>query len=225
MARPILEVADIFRDHGPAWREANRGHVSLLQLKVMSAIECCRTAALGGHVARCENEACGRTHVAFNSCRNRHCPKCHVWTAPAVQEESGGSAIDRVRSCMRPVVATAMVAGHDVIRGLGPNQGVALINRVALRGFSQSNGSTVSHHLVFTPAIRERYATSLDASWPCCQASSIFICSQRLSVSSLRQSDVVGSLLSWSEPPRRRVPSCWLVPQPQPLLACARGAS
>jgi len=75
MARPVLEVADIFRDHGPAWREANGGHVSLEQLKVMSAIERCRTAALGGHVGRCENPACGHTEVAYNSCRNRHCPK------------------------------------------------------------------------------------------------------------------------------------------------------
>ena len=76
MSRPALEVADIFRDCGPAWRNANAGHVSLAQLKVMSAIENCRTAALGGHVARCENDACGHTHIAFNSCRNRHCPKC-----------------------------------------------------------------------------------------------------------------------------------------------------
>ena len=76
MVRPALEVADIFRDHGPAWREANRGHVSLDQLKVMSAIERCRTVALGGHVARCENETCGHTLIAYNSCRNRHCPKC-----------------------------------------------------------------------------------------------------------------------------------------------------
>ncbi len=67
MSRPALEVADVFRDHGPAWREANRGHVSLEQLKVMSAIERCRTAALGGHVARCENEACGHTVIAYNS--------------------------------------------------------------------------------------------------------------------------------------------------------------
>ncbi len=74
MARPALEVADIFRDHGAAWRHANRGHVSLLQLKVMSAIENCRTAALGGHVARCED--CAHTTIAYNSCRNRHCPKC-----------------------------------------------------------------------------------------------------------------------------------------------------
>src|SRR5579859_7748297 len=76
MPRPALEVADIFRDHGAAWRAANAGHVSLGQLKVMSAIEDCRTAALGGHVVRCENAACGYTAIAYNSCRNRHCPKC-----------------------------------------------------------------------------------------------------------------------------------------------------
>src|SRR5438034_3399778 len=75
MSRPVLEVADIFRGHGPAWRQANAGHVSLGQLKVMSAIENCRTAALGGHVARCENEKCAYTQIAYNSCRNRHCPK------------------------------------------------------------------------------------------------------------------------------------------------------
>ena len=74
MARPALEVADILRDHGPTWRNANRGHVSLGQLKVMSAIEACRTAALGGHLERCED--CAHTTIAYNSCRNRHCPKC-----------------------------------------------------------------------------------------------------------------------------------------------------
>jgi Transposase zinc-binding domain len=68
LERPRLEVADIFRRHGPAWRRANSGHVSLGQLKVMSAIENCRTAALGGHVARCENEKCGHTQIAYNSC-------------------------------------------------------------------------------------------------------------------------------------------------------------
>ena len=81
MARPVLEVADIFRDHGAAWREANRGHVSLAQMKVMSAIESCRTAALGGHVARCED--CSHTTIAYNSCRNRHCPKCQGAAARA----------------------------------------------------------------------------------------------------------------------------------------------
>src|SRR3974390_2910628 len=74
MSRPRLEVADIFRGHGPAWRQAHAGHVSLDQLKVMSAIESCRTAALGGHVARCEK--CAHVQIAYNSCRNRHCPKC-----------------------------------------------------------------------------------------------------------------------------------------------------
>jgi len=86
VSRPALEFADIFRDHGPAWRPANRGHLSLGQLKVMSEIESCRTAALGGHVARCQNEACGHITIAYNSCRNRHCPKCQgaaarVWMA------------------------------------------------------------------------------------------------------------------------------------------------
>ena len=74
MSRPALEVADIFRDHGAVWRRANAGHVSLDQLKVMNAIERCRTVALGGHVARCEG--CAHTVIAYNSCRNRHCPKC-----------------------------------------------------------------------------------------------------------------------------------------------------
>ncbi len=82
MARPVLEVADIFRDHGPAWRKANAGHVSLGQLKVMSAIESCRTAALGGHVMRCED-----WQIAYNSCRNRHCPKCQGSQALAWMQE------------------------------------------------------------------------------------------------------------------------------------------
>lgn len=72
--RPALEVADIFRAHGPAWREAERSHLSLAQLKVMSAVTQCRTAALGGHVLRCDG--CGVEQVSYNSCRNRHCPKC-----------------------------------------------------------------------------------------------------------------------------------------------------
>ena len=86
MPRPALEIADIFRDHGLAWRHANRGHVSHAQLKVMNAIESCRTAALGGHVARCENDACGHTVIAYNSCRNRHCAKCQGSQARAWME-------------------------------------------------------------------------------------------------------------------------------------------
>ena len=72
--RTSLEVADIFRTAGPAYRAAHAGHLSLTQLKVMTAIENCRTAALGGHVEACED--CGHWRIAYNSCRNRHCPKC-----------------------------------------------------------------------------------------------------------------------------------------------------
>jgi hypothetical protein len=77
--RPAVEVADIFRHHGPAWRASHAGHVSLDQLKVMSAIERCRTAALGGHVDRCET--CAHLRISYNSCRNRHCPKCQAVAA------------------------------------------------------------------------------------------------------------------------------------------------
>ncbi len=72
--RASLEVADIFRAAGPAYRAAHAGHLSLHQLKVMSAIEHCRTAALGGHVEACTD--CGHWRIAYNSCRNRHCPRC-----------------------------------------------------------------------------------------------------------------------------------------------------
>ena len=81
MPGPSLEVADIFRDHGAAWRAASAGHISLNQFKVMSAIERCRTAALGGHIARCND--CAHEHIAYNSCRNRHCPKCQAGAAKA----------------------------------------------------------------------------------------------------------------------------------------------
>ena len=76
---PAVEVADIFRGHGAAWRAAHKGHISLDQLKVMSAIERCRSAQLGGHVLCCTD--CGEIQIAYNSCRNRHCPKCQASAA------------------------------------------------------------------------------------------------------------------------------------------------
>ncbi len=79
MVRPALEVADIFRAHGPAFRHNQRGHLNLGQLKVMSAIEQCRSAALGGHVLCCPS--CGQAEISYNSCRNRHCPKCQASAA------------------------------------------------------------------------------------------------------------------------------------------------
>jgi hypothetical protein len=78
MPRPKLEVADIFRRHGAGWRTANAAHIGPAQRRVMTAIEICRTAALGGHVERCQD--CAQVRVAYNSCRNRHCPKCQ-WPA------------------------------------------------------------------------------------------------------------------------------------------------
>ena len=71
---PGLEVAEIFRHHGAAYRQAHAGHLGLTERRVMSAIELCRTAALGGHVEHCAD--CGLVRIAYNSCRNRHCPKC-----------------------------------------------------------------------------------------------------------------------------------------------------
>ena len=73
VSRPPLEVADIFHRYGAAWRAAHAGHLSLGQIKVMAAIEACRTPALGGHVEACAD--CGHVRIAYNSCRNRHCPK------------------------------------------------------------------------------------------------------------------------------------------------------
>ena len=72
--RPALEVADIFRRHGEAFRAAHADRLSQAQRRVMAAIEACRTAALGGHVEQCDD--CGEIRIAYNSCRNRHCPKC-----------------------------------------------------------------------------------------------------------------------------------------------------
>ena len=76
--RSNLEVADIFRRHGHAYREAHDGHIGRVERRVISAIELCRTAALGGHVEACED--CAHSRVAYNSCRNRHCPKCQSAT-------------------------------------------------------------------------------------------------------------------------------------------------
>ena len=81
MTRPRLEVADVFRRFGPAWRAANAGHLSSAQRRVMRAVELCRTAELGGHVERCGD--CAHMRVAYNSCRDRHCPKCQWGAAQA----------------------------------------------------------------------------------------------------------------------------------------------
>src|SRR6202795_2931653 len=91
MSRPALEVADIFGRHAQAYREAHADSLSRGQRRVMSAIECCRTAALGGHLEQCD--ACGYQRNAFNSCRNRHCPKCQSLARAQWLEECEGALL------------------------------------------------------------------------------------------------------------------------------------
>jgi len=73
---PALEVADIFRRHGEAFRQEYAGHLGYVERRIMGAITACRTAMLGGHVEQCDD--CGAARIAYNSCRNRHCPKCQA---------------------------------------------------------------------------------------------------------------------------------------------------
>ena len=117
--RPALEVADIFRTHGSAWRDAQRGHLSLAQLKVMSAITQCRTAALGGHVLRCDG--CGLDQVSYNSCRNRHCPKC--------QSSAAKRWLDARQADLLPVEYY-----HVVFTLPAPIADIAFQNKAALYG-------------------------------------------------------------------------------------------
>ena len=119
MGRPSLEVAGIFREHGSAWREAQRGHLSLAQLKVMSAIEQCRSAVLGGHVLRCGG--CGADQVSYNSCRNRHCPKC--------QSSAAQRWLDARQSDLLPVEYF-----HVVFTLPAPIADIALQNKTAIYG-------------------------------------------------------------------------------------------
>jgi putative transposase/transposase-like zinc-binding protein len=92
MSRLALEVADIFRRHAQAYREAHADSLSRGQRRVMSAIECCRTSALGGHLEQCD--ACGYQRNAFNSCRNRHCPKCQSLARAQWLEEREAELLD-----------------------------------------------------------------------------------------------------------------------------------
>jgi hypothetical protein len=159
MPRPALEVAHIFRGHGPAWRQANAGHVSLDQLKVMTAIERCRTAALGGHVARCED--CAHTTIAYNSCRNRHCPKCQGAAAQAWLAEREAellpvpyfhvvftlpAAIARIAYQNKAVVYDLLFkASAEVLLTIAADP-KRLGARIAITSVLHSWGSTMTHH-------------------------------------------------------------------------------
>jgi hypothetical protein len=159
LPRPALEVADIFRDHGPAWRQANAGHVSRHQLKVMTAIERCRTAALGGHVARCED--CAHTVIAYNSCRNRHCPKCQGAAAQAWLAEREAellpvpyfhvvftlpASISRIAYQNKAVVYDLLFkASAETLLAIAADP-KHLGARIAITSVLHSWGSTMTHH-------------------------------------------------------------------------------
>ena len=110
MSRPKLEVADSSVATG-ARCAASAGHVSLDQLKVMSAIQRCRTAALGGHVERCER--CSHTIIAYNSCRNRHCPKCQSVAAREWRVRSGPKSRVWVVSAAHPITGVTGTKPHS----------------------------------------------------------------------------------------------------------------
>ena len=135
MSRPRLEVADIFRAHGPAYRRAHTRHLNLPQLKVMSAIETCRTAALGGHVSACTK--CGHQHIAYNSCRNRHCPKCQ-----------GSAAQDWMQARMQDLLPVEYF--HVVFTLPSPVTDIAYQNKAAVYG------------LLFTASARTLLAIAAD---------------------------------------------------------------
>src|SRR3979490_1655907 len=159
MARPPPEIADIFRDHGPAWRKANAGHVSLGQLKVMSAIESCRTAALGGHVMRCED--CLHTQIAYNSCRNRHCPKCQGSQALAWMKQRKSELLDvpyfhvvyTLPSELRDIAYQNKRGIYDLLRKAAAETTLAIASdpkrlgaRIGVTAVLHSWGSALTHH-------------------------------------------------------------------------------
>ncbi len=159
MPRERLEVADIFRAHGAAWRRANAGHVSLGQLKVMSAIAHCRTAALGGHVARCED--CQHTTIAYNSCRNRHCPKCQGAAAKQWLAERQAELLDapyyHVVFTLPPAIADIAYQNKAVVYGILFKAGAETLitiaadpkhlgARIGLTGVLHTWGSALTHH-------------------------------------------------------------------------------
>ena len=159
MSRPTLEVADIFRAHGPTWRQAEAGHLSLGQLKVMSAIERCRTAAFGGHVARCEK--CSNTQIAYNSCRNRHCPKCQGAAAKQWLAERQAELLDapyyHVVFTLPAAIADIAYQNKAVVYGILFKAGAETLitiaadpkhlgARIGFTGVLHTWGSALTHH-------------------------------------------------------------------------------
>ena len=125
MDRPKIEMADIFRRYGEVYRSDHDGSMSTTQRRIMSAIEVCRTAALGGHVEECDNDNCGHQRIAYNSCRNRHCPKCQSLARAEWIEERQSELLDceyfhvvfTVPEEIAPIVAKAREAYTQKLLG------------------------------------------------------------------------------------------------------------
>jgi hypothetical protein len=135
--RPTLEVADVLRRHGAAFLNRNDAHLGRVERRVMAAIEACRTPALGGHVEQCDD--CGLVRCAYNSCRNRHCPKCHVvFTMPP-------AAAEIAFQNKRVVYAILFRAAADAMRDVAanPRHLGAEIGAVAVL---HSWGQTMTYH-------------------------------------------------------------------------------
>ena len=152
-------MADIFRRRGPAWRASHAGHVSLGQLKVMSAIERCRTAELGGHVERCEE--CAHLRISYNSCRNRHCPKCQAaaakeWLADRQNELLPVPYFHVVFTLPRPIADIAYqnkAVVYDLLLKTAADTLITIAAdpkhlgaRIGLTAVLHSWGSTLTHH-------------------------------------------------------------------------------
>ena len=138
--RPVLEVADIFRHHGAAYCADQAGSLSRGQRRVMAAIEACRTPALGGHVERCED--CAETRIAYNSCRNRHCPKCQglaraQWLADRQAELLPVPYFHVVFTLPAPIAAIALqnkAAVYDILFKAAAETGFCSSPRVRVDG-------------------------------------------------------------------------------------------
>ncbi len=166
MGQPALEVADIFRTHGPAWRAAQRGHLSLAQLRVMSATEC-RSAALGGHVLRCDGR--GVEQVSYNSCRNRHCPKCQGnaakrWLAARQADLSPVEYYHVVFTLPAPIADIAFqnkAVVYDLLFDVAAETLLTIAvdpkhldARIGATLVLHTWGSALTHHRTYTPSCR-----------------------------------------------------------------------
>src|SRR5271169_1915165 len=170
--QPALEVADVFRRYGEAYRRAHGAQLGRGARRVMAAIETCRTAALGGHAERCA--ACGLVRLAYNSCRNRHCPKCQslsraAWLAARQAELLPVPYFHVVFTVPSPVAGSALQnkavvyailcrAAAETLRTIAPTPSTSVPNsawsRCCIPGVRTS--ITIRMSIVLSPAVGSR---------------------------------------------------------------------